>query len=151
MRLAWRRRYFVLRSDNCLYWYKSPNEVEPHGGINLQGFSATLSDEFGEPNYVIRLVKYAGQPHYLGSDNLAEVRTWVDAINKAATEANQNDPYMKRTLVLARGRPNEISEPDCAGWLYKFSHKRGGGAHWRAAYFVLKDACLYLFRDQQAD
>ena len=24
MRLAWRQRYYVLRSDNCLYWYRSP-------------------------------------------------------------------------------------------------------------------------------
>lgn len=58
---------------------------------------------------------------------------------------------MKRTLTLARTKPNSIPEPDCCGYLYKFSHKRSGGAHWRAAYFVLKDACLYLFKDQQAD
>lgn len=152
MRLAWRQRYFVLRNDNCLYWYKSPQDtIEPHGGINLQGFSATLTDEFSEPNYVIRLVKYGGQPHYLGSNNMCDIQTWVDAINKAATEANQNDPYMKRTLILARKKPNQILEPDCLGWLYKFSRKRGGGAHWRAAYFVLKDACLYVFRDQKAE
>lgn len=48
--------------------------------------------------------------------------------------------------MLARAPPNTISEPDCAGWLHKFSHKKGGGAHWRPAYFVLKDACLYLYR-----
>lgn len=58
---------------------------------------------------------------------------------------------MRRTLTLARTKPSEIVEPDCNGYLYKFSQKRAGGAHWRAAYFVLKDACLYLFRDQQAE
>lgn len=58
---------------------------------------------------------------------------------------------MKQTLTLARGRPEAIVEADCHGYLYKFSQKRGGGAHWRAAYFVLKDACLYLFKDQQVE
>lgn len=64
-------------------------DIEPYGGINLQGFSASLTNEFSEPNYVVRLVKYAGQPHYLGTNNICDIQTWVDAINKAATEANQ--------------------------------------------------------------
>lgn len=100
---------------------------------------------------MIRLVKYGGQPHYFGTNNVCDIQTWIDAINKAATEANQNDPYMKRTLTMAHTEPNLIPEPDCSGYLYKFTHKHQGGAHWRAAYFVLKDACLYLFRDQQLE
>lgn len=62
---------------------------EPQGGINLQGFSATITSEFSEPAYVIRLIKYGGQPLYLGTNNLTDIQTWIDAINKAATEANQ--------------------------------------------------------------
>lgn len=64
-------------------------DIEPYGGINLQGFSASLTNEFSEPSHVIRLVKYGGQPHYLGTNNLCDIQTWIDAINKAATEANQ--------------------------------------------------------------
>lgn len=31
MRRAWRRRYFVLRNDNRLYWYRTPSvSSEPH-------------------------------------------------------------------------------------------------------------------------
>lgn len=52
---------------------------------------------------------------------------------------------------MARCKPSQIPESDCSGYLYKFSHKPGGGAHWRAAYFLLKDACLYLYRDEEAD
>lgn len=59
----------------------------------------------------------------------------------------QNDPYMGRTLKLARLRPNLIEDPDCKGFLYKYSRKRDGGAHWKPIYFVLKEACLYLFRN----
>lgn len=55
---------------------------------------------------------------------------------------------MKRTLMLVRGKPHQIPEPDHDGYLHKYSHKRSGGAHWRPAYFVLKDACLYMFRDR---
>lgn len=71
-------------------------DIEPYGGINLQGFSASLTNEFSEPNFVIRLVKYAGQPHYLGTNNVCDIQTWIDAINKAATEANQ----VSRLLIL---------------------------------------------------
>lgn len=57
---------------------------------------------------------------------------------------------MRRTLTLAKCRPNQFEEPDCAGYLCKYSRKLDGGAHWKPIYFILKDACLYLFRDQNA-
>ena len=78
-----------IQSDTHTHTHLSQQDVEPQGGINLQGFSATLTNEFSEPNYVIRLVKYGGQPHYLGTNNTSSIQTWVDAINRAATEANQ--------------------------------------------------------------
>lgn len=64
-------------------------DVEPLGGLNLQGYSATLVNEFSEPLFVIRLSKYGGQPNYFGSDDKCQIQNWIDAINKAATEANQ--------------------------------------------------------------
>ena len=69
--------------------HRSDQSIEPHGGINLQGFSASITNEFSEPAYVIRLIKYGGQPHYLGTNNITDIQTWIDAINRAATEANQ--------------------------------------------------------------
>lgn len=63
----------------------------------------------------------------------------------------QNDPYMKRSLQLARCPAGQISDPDCTGFLHKLSARRAGGAHWRPALCVLKDACLYLFRASGAD
>ena len=57
---------------------------------------------------------------------------------------------MKRTLALARLTPNQIRDTDCAGYLYKLTQKRSGGVHWRHTYFVLKDACLYVYRDREA-
>lgn len=53
---------------------------------------------------------------------------------------------MKRTLALARTSPSQIKDSDCSGYLCRYSHKRDGGAHWKPLYFVLKDACLYLYR-----
>lgn len=58
---------------------------------------------------------------------------------------------MGRTLKLARLRPNQIMDSDCNGYLYKYSRKRDGGAHWKPIYFVLKEACLYLFRNGPPD
>lgn len=44
MRLAWRQRYYILRSDNCLYWYKSTTVSDPVGTVTQIEFVDTLDD-----------------------------------------------------------------------------------------------------------
>lgn len=76
----------------------------------MQGFSATITNEFSEPAYVIRLIKYGGQPHYFGTNKLADLEQWIDSINRAATEANQVSARSQAKGVSGRLPPSEMNQ-----------------------------------------
>lgn len=105
----WRRRWFVLKSDYCLYWYKSSKvsfecvyiilelwsidslqNSEPVGAISLQGYCAGVSHEpIFNQQFAFRLVRYGSTHKYFAANDADTAGQWVNALNSAATRINQ--------------------------------------------------------------
>ncbi|CAG2100744.1 unnamed protein product, partial [Medioppia subpectinata] len=145
----WRRRWFVLKSDFCLYWYKNPKGTEPVGAISLHGYCAGVCNEtiFGQC-FVFRLVRYGTPQKYFAAIDRETAGQWVNALNQSATRINQIDPYIDSTLHNIHKNPLSLKHLDCYGYLGKFSKRR---KVWRHRYLVLKDACLYFYADANSN
>lgn len=108
----WRRRWFVLKADFCLYWYKNPkvsqtslycdliriNEksmprlqcTEPVGALSLHGYCAGVSPEpIAGQSFVFRLVRYGTPQKYFAASEAETAGQWVSALNQSATRVNQ--------------------------------------------------------------
>lgn len=46
---SWKRRYFVLTDDNCLFYFKSPKEMSALGMILLPSYTITKTDKAENP------------------------------------------------------------------------------------------------------
>lgn len=86
----WRRRWFVLKSDACLYWYHNPKSIEPIGAISLQGYCAGLVNEclFGQ-EHLFRLVGYGSTAaKYFAAIDHDTALQWVKALNNNCVRFN---------------------------------------------------------------
>lgn len=142
---GWKKRWFVLRTDCCLYWYPHMKDVKLLGVINLHGYTASLIPSSPSDSLqTIRLGKLEGPCSYLCTTDEESASRWIDYINSAASKITSTNPYIERTLRNIHVRPMAIREPDCRGYLGIFGQKR---KLWKQRYFVLKDGCLYSYID----
>ncbi|KAH9420355.1 hypothetical protein DERP_013803 [Dermatophagoides pteronyssinus] len=142
----WRRRWFVLKSDACLYWYRNPKSLEPIGAISLQGYCAGMVNEclFGQ-EHLFRLVGYkTTKCKYLAAIDHATAIQWVKALNQNSIQYSNSDAFIDNTLHNIHRNPLNFINPDCYGFLWKFNQIK---MNWKQRYFVLKDACLYFYAD----
>ncbi|XP_022249514.1 uncharacterized protein LOC106465477 [Limulus polyphemus] len=142
----WCRRWFVLKTDNCLYWYKTLKASDLAGALVLHNHVITRVPGSGSPN-AFRVSRH-GLPHlYFAADDEETATRWISALSDVANNACHVDPYLESYLSNVHSPALIFPIPDCQGYLGRLGHR---WKTWRRRYFVLKDGSLYLYLDQSS-
>ncbi|KAL1497002.1 hypothetical protein ABEB36_008034 [Hypothenemus hampei] len=145
----WTRRWFCLKKDNCLYYYKTDSDKQPVGVLMLLDHEIReLEYDFDQskPNSFV-IHKDGTVSLYLAADTLDIRSKWIETINKSMNEYNISDDYLeetKRNLTLS---PSSINDPECLGYLIKLGTQ---WKSWNRRFCVLKNAALYFYHDSNA-
>ncbi|XP_042873997.1 uncharacterized protein LOC122254395 isoform X2 [Penaeus japonicus] len=144
---TWHRRWFALKKDHCLYYYKSETEQHPLGAVHLLDYSVHALADVGKP-FSFTVAKFGGVTLHLAAHTDDARNRWGQVITQAAAQASQRDELLEVSARRVQQAPSAIASPDCFGFL----HKLGARWHqWKRRYCVLKDACLYLYHDTEAN
>ncbi|XP_073821594.1 uncharacterized protein [Musca autumnalis] len=137
----WVQRWFVLRSDNCLYYYKTEEDTQPVGAMIMAKHTVEpCPAKVGRP-HAFKIDSGEGIPMYVAGDNEEITNRWLNILKKAVAQENA---WLDKSARNLYKQPSNIQRPDCFGYLMKLGSKWCG---WSKRYCVLKDACLYFFQD----
>ncbi|CAG5128361.1 unnamed protein product [Candidula unifasciata] len=143
----WKKRYFLLRQDNCLYYYKNEQETDPLGAVPLGGYTISRHTETSK-DFCFKAEKYGGRTYYFVADNRDQMTEWVSALTEAAARSKRRKESFLSVSSHNVGLPAlHIMKPDCAGFLGKLSPSK---RTWRRRYCILKDACVYYYKDKSS-
>ncbi|XP_076361068.1 uncharacterized protein LOC143252591 isoform X2 [Tachypleus tridentatus] len=139
----WCRRWFVLKTDNCLYWYKTPKISELAGVLVIHNHVIARVPGSGSSN-TFRVSRH-GLPHlYFAADDEETANRWISFLSDAASNVCHVDRYLERCLTNVHSPALTFQKPDCEGYLRRL------GNRWKRRYFLLKDASLYLYLDRSS-
>ncbi|XP_032294128.1 uncharacterized protein [Drosophila virilis] len=140
----WVRRWFSLRPDNCLYYYKTEDDSQPVGAMIMAKHTVDLCPlDIGKP-YAFKVDSGEGIPMYVAADSEELANRWLNLLRQAATQDNQ---WLDKSARCLYQSPGNIVRPDCFGHLLKLGSRWCG---WSIRYCVLKDACLYFYQDSNS-
>ncbi|XP_025408595.1 uncharacterized protein LOC112682271 isoform X2 [Sipha flava] len=145
MKNCWQPRYFCLKTDNCLYYYKSASlkrDRHPLGALNLKGITVVKTSETGRL-YSFRLERkdHKKTRLHIAANSAENAERWIEAISEATKCQSMewlNENNLKSVVTID-------PESDCQGFLSTLVHHCGKS--WKKYYCVLKDARLYFFVD----
>ncbi|XP_052606208.1 LOW QUALITY PROTEIN: uncharacterized protein LOC128117838 [Peromyscus californicus insignis] len=142
---GWRKRWFVLKHDGYLLYYKHRKDEEkcpPLDIIKLEGAEIDVDNSLGKP-FVFNCMPQSGSRIFcLCATSNQEMKRWLEAMHKAAHPVRQNHVWEDVTLHNSRLPPLAIKHPECLGLLHQLERSTG---EWLQHYCILKDGCLYLY------
>ncbi|XP_057321140.1 gamma-2-syntrophin isoform X2 [Microplitis mediator] len=148
----WVRRWFALRRDNCLYYYKTDTDSQPVGAVMLLKYDVEATQEIRNHSFAIR--KTGAPSHHLAADNDETMQNWMTVIREAVERNNQADTWLDASVRMQQLPACSIQRPDCFGYLSKQqdrAKKTSSPTGWSRRYCVLKDAALYFYDDANAE
>ncbi|KAL1375643.1 hypothetical protein pipiens_000074, partial [Culex pipiens pipiens] len=138
----WVRRWFSLRPDHCMYYYKSEADNQPIGAVILTNHKVErLTVEGAGRPFAFAVDTEEGTKVQLAGDTEEAASRWMAIIGHAA---QQSDPWLENSARNLRLSPSGIGKPDCIGPLTKLGSK---WRSWTKRYCVLKDAVLYFYHE----
>ncbi|XP_040841799.1 uncharacterized protein LOC121160217 [Ochotona curzoniae] len=147
---GWRKRWFVLKHDGCLRYYKHRKDEgkwPPLEVIKLEGAEVSVDSSLGKP-FVFNCIPQSGNRIFcLCATSSQEMKRWLDAMDKAAHPVHQSHVWEDVTLHNSSLPPLAIKNPECLGLLYQLDR---GTDTWVQHYCVLKDGCLYFYASIRA-
>ncbi|XP_053710783.1 uncharacterized protein pdzph1 [Synchiropus splendidus] len=142
---GWRKRWFVLTHDCCLYYYRHKRD-EGKGralaAIRLEGAEVGADHSLGKP-FVLRCRPLSGcRVYYFCGTSNQEIKRWLEAMERAVHPITQNHVWVDVTKHNSNLPPLAVKNPDCLGLLHKMDKTKDV---WIQYYCILKDGCLYMY------
>ncbi|XP_059401246.1 uncharacterized protein pdzph1 isoform X2 [Carassius carassius] len=142
---GWRKRWFVLRHDCCLYYYRNKRDEGKSQALSvtsLEGAVVQADSSLGKP-FVFRCCPVSGnRVYYLCATSNQEMKRWLEAMGRAIHPITQNHVWMDVTRHNSNLPPLAVKNPECLGLLHQLDRTKDS---WVQHYCVLKDGCLYFY------
>ncbi|KAL7988872.1 hypothetical protein Chor_007791 [Crotalus horridus] len=142
---GWRKRWFVLKHDGCLYYYKHKKDegkCRPLELTKVEGAEVSIDNSLAKP-FAFKCAPQAGnRVFYFCTTSAQELKRWVDAMEKAAHPIHQNHVWEDVTMHNTSLPPLAIKNPECLGLLHQLDKTKNT---WVQHYCILKDGCLYFY------
>ncbi|XP_042620510.1 uncharacterized protein LOC122146366 [Cyprinus carpio] len=142
---GWRKRWFVLRHDCCLYYYRNKHDEGKSQALSvtsLEGAVVEPDTSLGKP-FVFRCCPISGnRVYYLCATSNQEMKRWLEAMGRAVHPITQNHVWMDVTRHNSNLPPLAVKNPECLGLLHQLDRTKDS---WVQHYCVLKDGCLYFY------
>lgn len=95
---TWHKRWMIIRSDYCLYYYKDPNKL-PQGSIPLRDTNFSVRDGIkGESNWPkycdlsnTLVLTTSTRTYYMFAETLDEANEWKAQLKKAVERMKEED------------------------------------------------------------
>ncbi|XP_048590319.1 FK506-binding protein 5 isoform X2 [Nematostella vectensis] len=84
----WRKRWFVLKEDNNLYYYKHSKDTSPCGVIVLQNYSVSKAPESNK-KHCFKLNKGGARCYHFSAASEADMKAWMVALMQAASTVSK--------------------------------------------------------------
>ncbi|XP_068031834.1 uncharacterized protein [Anomalospiza imberbis] len=142
---GWRKRWFVLKHNGCLHYYKHKKDegkCRPLEVTKLEGAEIGVDTSLGKP-FVFKCIPQAGNRiFYFCATSNQEMKRWLEAMDKAVHPIHQNHVWVDVTLHNTTLPPLAIKNPECLGLLHQLDRSKDV---WIQHYCILKDGCLYFY------
>ncbi|NP_001389166.1 similar to 2610034M16Rik protein [Rattus norvegicus] len=142
---GWRKRWFVLKHDGFLLYYKHRKDEgkwPPVDVIKLEGAEVDIDNSLGKP-FVFNCMPQSGSRTFcLCATSNQEMKRWLEAMQKAARPVRQNHVWEDVTAHNSSLPPLAIKHPECLGLLHQLERSTDV---WIQHYCILKDGCLYFY------